>query len=339
VTPPPAADPVDRLDHESRNLLHIVHGASAVGWFGAATLIAFLAVTATSTNDHTLAHALYQAIDTSLPVTLTFGILALSTGVALGLNTEWGILGYWWVSTKLVIALAVLLADVLVVHNATNTALHTASPPVALVGAAVGHPIALALAAILAIYKPWGRTPLEASELPGHQTAREPEIRRSAQPLEQPCGPVITALNFHLERAIGMLNLKIHKDANQRELAGAVGVSGPTLTQHLNATEKDGLLARRRDPSSRRNHIIELTTTGEAAFTRLAAKALAFDQQLRTNLEPADLDTLRALLDQLSRNVGAGQTGPPWAGLIEATADRTPRKRTRTPTRDPERQS
>jgi MarR family transcriptional regulator, transcriptional regulator for hemolysin len=133
-----------------------------------------------------------------------------------------------------------------------------------------------------------------------------------------------------------LLNLKIQQDANQRQLAQAVGVSEATLTHHLNAMEKDGLLARHRDPSNRRNHIIELTAAADAAFTRLAATALAFDQQLRTNLEPAELATLRALLDQLSRNVGSNQDGPPWAGLIEATADRTPLKCTHTPTRDPE---
>ena len=133
-----------------------------------------------------------------------------------------------------------------------------------------------------------------------------------------------------------LLNLKIQQDANQRQLAEAVGVGEATLTHHLNAMEKAGLLARRRDPSNRRNHIIELAAPGEAAFTRLAAAALAFDQQLRTNLEPTDITALRALLDQLSRNVGSSQAGPPWAGLIEAAAERTPRKSTRTPTRDPE---
>jgi MarR family transcriptional regulator, transcriptional regulator for hemolysin len=133
-----------------------------------------------------------------------------------------------------------------------------------------------------------------------------------------------------------LLNLKIKQDANQRQLAEAVGVTEATLTHHLNAMEKDGLLARRRDPSNRRNHIIEPTAAGEAAFTRLAATALAFDQRLRTNLEPTDLTTLRALLDQLSRNVGTSHAGPPWAGLIEDAGDGALRKSTRTPTGVPE---
>jgi MarR family transcriptional regulator, transcriptional regulator for hemolysin len=127
-----------------------------------------------------------------------------------------------------------------------------------------------------------------------------------------------------------LLNLKIQQDARQRQLAEGVGVSEATLTYHLNAMEHDGLLVRRRDPSNRRNHIIELTAAGENAFIRLAAVALAFDQRLRVNLEPPDLETLRAALDQLSRNVGAEQAGPPWAGLIETSTSRT--RRTSNPT-------
>jgi len=104
-----------------------------------------------------------------------------------------------------------------------------------------------------------------------------------------------------------LLNLKIHRDANQRQLADVVGINQATLTHHLNAMEGDGLVARRRDPANRRNHIVELTDAGEAAFTRLAAAARAFDQQLRGDLEPAAVDSLRALLDRLCRNVDGGR--------------------------------
>jgi MarR family transcriptional regulator, transcriptional regulator for hemolysin len=122
--------------------------------------------------------------------------------------------------------------------------------------------------------------------------------------------------------------------ANQRQFPDAVGVSEATLSYHLNAMETDGLLARRRDPSNRRNHIIELAPLGGATFTRLAATALAFDQQLRADLEPDDLPTLRALPDQLC--IGARQPGPQRPGLHEAAAEQTPRKRTRILARKPD---
>lgn len=100
-----------------------------------------------------------------------------------------------------------------------------------------------------------------------------------------------------------LLNLKIDRDTNQRQLAEAVGITGATLTHHLNAMERDGLLTRRRDPGNRRNHIIELSHEGEAAFKRLAGAALAFDTRLRNDLSTDELDVLRTLLDRLTAAV------------------------------------
>ncbi|MFL5860435.1 MAG: MarR family winged helix-turn-helix transcriptional regulator [Solirubrobacteraceae bacterium] len=100
-----------------------------------------------------------------------------------------------------------------------------------------------------------------------------------------------------------LLNLKIQRDANQRELAEAVGITGATLTHHLNAMEQDGLLTRRRDPANRRNHIVEITPAGERTFVRLAAGAQAFDERLRDSLTVAELNKLRTLLDKLGASV------------------------------------
>jgi MarR family transcriptional regulator for hemolysin len=160
-------------------------------------------------------------------------------------------------------------------------------------------------------------------------------LARTARLLSRAFDDALADAGGSLPAWLVLLNLKIQQDANQRQLAEGVGVSEATLTHHLNAMERDGLLARRRDPSNRRNHIVELTAAGEDAFTRLAAVALAFDERLRANLEPTDLNTWRAVLGQLCQNVGADQADPPWAGLIETPTDRTRRTSTRTPTRDP----
>lgn len=145
-------------------------------------------------------------------------------------------------------------------------------------------------------------------------------LSRTARVVSRSFGDALARAGGSLPVWLILLNLTVHRDANQRALADAVGVTGATLTHHLNAMEKDGLLARRRDPENRRNHIVELTAAGEAAFQRLAPAVLAFDQQLRTGLSETELDTLRSLLDRLSENVGAGRDGPPWAGLIDGVA-------------------
>lgn len=115
-----------------------------------------------------------------------------------------------------------------------------------------------------------------------------------------------------------LLNLKIRPTANQRELAEAVGIREATLTHHLNAMEKDGLLTRRRDYTNRRVHLVELTSAGEAAFLRLRSTAAEFDQRLRQGIGAAELASLQGILDQLVNNVRrAEQDSAPWTGLIE----------------------
>jgi MarR family transcriptional regulator, transcriptional regulator for hemolysin len=115
-----------------------------------------------------------------------------------------------------------------------------------------------------------------------------------------------------------LLNLKIRKPANQRELAEAVGVREATLTHHLNAMDARGLVTRTRDAANRRIHVVELTDVGEAAFVRLQQAAVAFDARLRVGLADADLDSLGDLLGRLAANVGGTEDGAlPWAGLAE----------------------
>jgi MarR family transcriptional regulator, transcriptional regulator for hemolysin len=115
-----------------------------------------------------------------------------------------------------------------------------------------------------------------------------------------------------------LLNLKIRKPANQRELAEAVGIREATLTHHLNAMDRRGLVTRTRDPANRRIHVVELTEAGEAMFSRLQQAAIAFDASLRAGLAEEDLDNLRALLGRLAANAGGTQEGAmPWAGLAD----------------------
>jgi len=118
-----------------------------------------------------------------------------------------------------------------------------------------------------------------------------------------------------------LLNLKIHRPANQRDLAEAVGVREATLTHHLNTMDARGLITRSRDAANRRVQVVTLTEAGEAAFLRLREAATAFDTRLRAGLADADVATLSTLLGKLAANVSpasvSGIPAPPWAGLAE----------------------
>lgn len=111
-----------------------------------------------------------------------------------------------------------------------------------------------------------------------------------------------------------LLNLKIRRPENQRELAEAVGIREATLTHHLNAMDARGLLTRRRDTVNRRIHVVELTSKGETLFRDLQQAAIAFDAKLRDGLAAQDLTTLDTLLGRLITNAGGTEDTPtPWS--------------------------
>jgi MarR family transcriptional regulator, transcriptional regulator for hemolysin len=111
-----------------------------------------------------------------------------------------------------------------------------------------------------------------------------------------------------------LLNLRIRRPDNQRELADAVGVREATLTHHLNAMDARGLITRRRDTDNRRIHVVELTDEGLALFERLQEAAVAFDARLRQGLDDSDIDTIGTLLSHLASNAGGfDENALPWA--------------------------
>jgi MarR family transcriptional regulator for hemolysin len=100
-----------------------------------------------------------------------------------------------------------------------------------------------------------------------------------------------------------LLALKQQSWRTQQDLAGAVGIEGPTLTHHLDGLEKSGLIDRSRDPDDRRAVRVELTAAGEKLFGRLAKAAIGFDQRLRAGLSDDELDAFRRVLGRLRENV------------------------------------
>jgi MarR family transcriptional regulator, transcriptional regulator for hemolysin len=100
-----------------------------------------------------------------------------------------------------------------------------------------------------------------------------------------------------------LISLKSRQLANQRALADAVGIQEATLTHHLNAMEKAGLITRRRDPENRRVHVVELTPAGDALFFQLRTAASEFDRKLRSGVAGAELAAFESTLDRLRDNV------------------------------------
>jgi MarR family transcriptional regulator, transcriptional regulator for hemolysin len=94
----------------------------------------------------------------------------------------------------------------------------------------------------------------------------------------------------------------------QSRMADAMGITGATLTHHLNALEKRGLVRRWREPENRRVQRVELTAEGEALFARLREIAQRHDKRLRSNLTDAETAQLAELLDKLQAGLRSTTT-------------------------------
>ena len=138
------------------------------------------------------------------------------------------------------------------------------------------------------------------------------------RPVHQPLGLHLTRVSRIVSRAfdealaeaggslpvwVVLISLKSGQTASQRELAGVVGIQGATLSHHLDALESAGLVTRRRDPRTRRLHLVELTPAGDALFARMRDAAMAFDERLRAGLSRPEVAQLEVLLARLRDTV------------------------------------
>jgi len=89
----------------------------------------------------------------------------------------------------------------------------------------------------------------------------------------------------------------------QAQMAEAMGITGATLTHHLNAMEAQGLVRRRREAPNRRVQRVELTEAGAALFERLREVVVRHDARLRSALTEEEVAQLGGLLDKLHAGV------------------------------------
>ncbi|MGZ4228105.1 MAG: MarR family winged helix-turn-helix transcriptional regulator [Solirubrobacteraceae bacterium] len=97
--------------------------------------------------------------------------------------------------------------------------------------------------------------------------------------------------------------VRAQKWGTQAQMAEEMGITGATLTHHLNMLENRGLVRRWRDADNRRVQHVELTDAGIELFDRLRVVAQAHDQRLRSGLSEEDVVRLSELLDRLESGV------------------------------------
>ncbi len=154
-----------------RRSLLVAHVVFGVGWMGLDLGLLVLVLTgATSESGPTVAAA-YTSARLVIPIVVpVLAIGMLLTGILLGWGAKWGLIRWTWVLTKLVIGVILTaLVFVALVPGALSIPTEltgTASEVRDAVGGAgtdlIFPPIvsflALGLALVLSIWKPWGRT-------------------------------------------------------------------------------------------------------------------------------------------------------------------------------------
>lgn len=100
-----------------------------------------------------------------------------------------------------------------------------------------------------------------------------------------------------------LLLVRSGSSETQSEMADQLGITGATLTHHLNALERKGLVRRWREDSNRRVQRVELTEAGLDLFGRLRAVAQRHDRLLRAQLSDAEVAQLAELLARLEAGV------------------------------------
>lgn len=186
--PEPASGPGRgrHLSPRARRLTLACHVVSSVGWAGLSMAMVVLTVMGGTTTDPAVAKGVYLAmyVFTESAVTV-FSSVAAVTGVLLAVGTQWGLLRFWWVVAKWGLTLFVCVVAwggirPMLTAAAERTAAPGQAPPdpgpvgAVLLWAVPTMFTLITAAAVISIYKPWGRTPRGRRQLSNrsHQSRR-----------------------------------------------------------------------------------------------------------------------------------------------------------------------
>jgi MarR family transcriptional regulator, organic hydroperoxide resistance regulator len=111
---------------------------------------------------------------------------------------------------------------------------------------------------------------------------------------------------------VGLWVLWVWGEMEAREFAAAVGISRPTATGVMQTLERRGYVARRRGKRDGRMVLVSLTAAGTEKIEDLFPRFNAEEAAVASHLEPAQQESLAAMLRTLLRAVdaGAGDPGP-----------------------------
>jgi hypothetical protein len=154
-------------------LLLAAHIIVSGGWLGIAFAKLVLAVAAATAGAPDVSDALYVSMEVVNVAFPPAAIGTIVTGVLLSLGTKWGLLQHYWVATKLALAVGVIVTGIALVDRLIRQSISAPSgqvvddgtilgiasaPTTLLISLSVAHVLVLGAAAVVSVYKPWGKT-------------------------------------------------------------------------------------------------------------------------------------------------------------------------------------
>lgn len=189
---------IPMMTPRQRKLVMIVHVACAVSWLGLTIGNVTMALTALTTDDPELQHAMFRALNViGGTLLLPISLLTFLTGLLQAFTTPWGLLKHKWVLTKfLLTSVAVILTPFSLLPGLReNVAIVEATQPGQLAdigadgwnGLLSSGGVSLTLyttCLVLSILKPWGRTKRGRRALAERRGDRRAELDRAADRAE-----------------------------------------------------------------------------------------------------------------------------------------------------------
>jgi DNA-binding MarR family transcriptional regulator len=103
-------------------------------------------------------------------------------------------------------------------------------------------------------------------------------------------------LGMRLKEFVMLAHLREHNPIPQQELGEMLCIDANNLVLLLNDLEAAGFALRRRDPTDRRRHIVEITTEGMGALQRAERGIESVEDEVLASLSSSERLELQSLL-------------------------------------------
>jgi DNA-binding MarR family transcriptional regulator len=108
-------------------------------------------------------------------------------------------------------------------------------------------------------------------------------------------------LGMHMRHLMALSYVRDHNGGPQQEIAEALCMDANNVVLLLNELEQRGYVSRRRDPSDRRRHLVDLTAVGHKALDDAEHKQESIEDEVLQALDADERATLWELLARALR--------------------------------------